>query len=52
VQAELSVGVEVVLGQEAVDELQGGLHGHRRAVGFQHLVVPAEDRHAGADDRL
>ena len=52
VQAELRVGVEVVLGQEAVDELQSGLHGHRRAVGFEHGVVPAEDRHAGADDRL
>ncbi|HZL94009.1 MAG TPA: hypothetical protein VFB99_10205, partial [Vicinamibacterales bacterium] len=39
VQAELRVGVEVVLGKEAVDELQGGLHGHWRAIGFQHRVV-------------
>ena len=28
-QAELSVGVEVVFGEEAVDELEGGLDGHR-----------------------
>ena len=52
VQAELRVGVEVVLGEEAVDELQGGPHGHRRAVGFKHGGVLGEDRHAGADDRL
>ena len=52
VQAELGVVVEVVLGEEAVDELQGGPHAHRRAVGFQHGGVLREDGHAGADDRL
>ena len=52
VQAELGVGVEVVLGEEAVDELQGGAHAHRRAVGFEHGGVLGEDGHAGADDGL
>ncbi len=52
VQAELRVGVEVVLGEEAVDELQRGLHGHRRAVGLEHGGVLREDRHAWADDGL
>ena len=52
VQAELGVGVEIVLGEEAVDELEGGADAHRRAVGFQHGGVFGEDRHARADDGL
>ena len=51
-QAELRVRVEVILGQEAVDQLQRGAHAHRRAVGFQHRGVLGEDRHARPDDRL
>ena len=52
VQAELGVGVEIVLGQEAVDELEGRAHAHGRAVGLQHGGVFGEDRHARADDGL
>ena len=52
VQAELRVGVEIVLGEEAVDELEGGPDAHRRAVGLEHGGVFGEDGHAGADDGL
>lgn len=52
VQAELRVVVEIVFGQEAVDELQGRAHGHGGAVGFEHGGVFAENGHAGADDGL
>jgi len=52
VQAELGVVVEVVLGEEAVDELQSRTDAHGRAVCFEHGGVFGEDGHARADDSL
>jgi len=51
-EAELRVGVKVVLCQETVNELQGCLYRHCGAVSFEHGAVLRENRHAGADDRL
>ena len=52
VQAELGVRVEVVLSEEAVDELQRGAHAHRRAIGFEDSGVLREDGPARTNDGL
>ena len=51
-KTKLGVGVEIVLGEEAVDELEGGADAHGRAVGLQHGGVFGEDGHARPDDGL
>jgi hypothetical protein len=52
VQAELRIGIEVVLGEEAVNKMEGGTDAHGRAVGLQHGGVLGEDGHTRADDGL
>jgi hypothetical protein len=51
VEAELGVGVEVVLGEEAVDELEGGAHAHQAAVDFEAGRTFGECGYAGTGDR-
>ena len=51
-KAKLGVGVKVVLGQEPVDELKGGVDAHGRAVCLQHGGVFGKDRHARSNDGL
>ena len=43
---------EYVLGEEAIDELQGGADGHRRAVSLQHGCIFGKHRHSRTDDGL
>ena len=52
VGVELALQLREDLVESLIDQRQGCAHSHRRAVGFEDLLVPRKDRHAWADGRL